>query len=195
MSKYASAFPIAVIGASAGGVQALLKLVQQLPADLEASIFIVLHTSPSLPSRLPKLLQSAGNLPVIHAVDNATIHPGCIYVAPPDRHLLVKPDLMQVVLGPKENRFRAAIDPLFRTAALAYGDRVIGILLSGALYDGTAGLFDIKQRGGLAVVQDPEEASVSALPRHAIAHVAVDHILPIAEIAQLLATSSEQLSA
>lgn len=195
MSEYVSAPPIVVIGASAGGVQALLELVQLLPIDLKASIFIVLHTSPNLPSRLPKLLESAGNLSATHAVDNAEIQLGHIYVAPPDRHLLIKPGWMQVVLGPKENRFRPAIDPLFRTAALAYGDRVIGVLLSGALYDGTAGLFDIKQRGGLTIVQDPEEAFVSALPRHAIAHVAVDHILPIADIAQLLSTSCQQLSA
>ncbi|MBD1869873.1 chemotaxis protein CheB [Cyanobacteria bacterium FACHB-471] len=195
MCEYASASPIVVIGASAGGVQALLELVQLLPANFGASIFIVLHTSPTLPSRLPKLLQTAGHLSVTHAVDQAEIHPGHIYVAPPDRHLLIKPGWMQVVLGPKENRFRPAIDPLFRTAALAYGDRVIGVLLSGALYDGTAGLFDIKQHGGLTIVQDPEEAFVSALPRHAIAHVAVDHILPIAGIAQLLSTFSEQLSA
>ncbi|MBD2058667.1 chemotaxis protein CheB [Oculatella sp. FACHB-28] len=195
MCEYASASPIVVIGASAGGVQALLELVQLLPANFGASIFIVLHTSPTLPSRLPKLLQTAGHLSVTHAVDQAEIYPGHIYVAPPDRHLLIKPGWMQVVLGPKENRFRPAIDPLFRTAALAYGDRVIGVLLSGALYDGTAGLFDIKQHGGLTIVQDPEEAFVSALPRHAIAHVAVDHILPIAGIAQLLSTFSEQLSA
>lgn len=195
MSKYASSPPIVVIGASAGGVQALLALVQQLPADLKASIFIVLHTSPVLPSRLPKLLQNAGSLSAVHATNGAAIQPGCIYVAPPDRHLLIKPGLMQVVLGPKENRFRPAIDPLFRTAALAYGDRVIGVVLSGALYDGTAGLFDIKQQGGLTIVQDPEEAFVSALPKHAIAHVAIDHILPIADIAQLLSTFNQQLSA
>jgi two-component system chemotaxis response regulator CheB len=195
MSKYVASHPIVVIGASAGGVQALLALVRPLPADLGASIFIVLHTSPDLPSRLPKLLQNAGNLPAVHAVDAAAIQPGCIYVAPPDRHLLIKPGVMQVVLGPKENRFRPAIDPLFRTAALAYGDRVIGILLSGALYDGTAGLFDIKQCGGLTIVQNPQEAFISALPRHAIAHVAVDHILSVADIAQLLSKSSQQLSA
>jgi two-component system, chemotaxis family, protein-glutamate methylesterase/glutaminase len=195
MSEYASAPLIVVVGASAGGVQALLELVRLLPADLKASIFIVLHTSPNLPSRMPKLLLGAGNLPAVHAVDEAAIQPGHIYVAPPDRHLLIKPGWMQVVLGPKENRFRPAIDPLFRTAALAYGDRVIGVLLSGALYDGTAGLFDIKQCGGLTIVQDPEEAFVSALPRHAIAHVAVDHILPIADIAQLLSTFCQQLSA
>jgi two-component system chemotaxis response regulator CheB len=159
------------------------------------SIFIVLHTSPALPSRLPKLLQNAGKLPAVHAVDSTEIQPGRIYVAPPDRHLLIKPGFMQVVLGPKENRFRPAIDPLFRTAALAYGDRVVGVLLSGALYDGTAGLFDIKQHGGLTIVQDPQEALISALPRHAIDRVAVDQILPVAGIAQMLSTLSQQLSA
>lgn len=114
-----------------------------------------------------------------------------LYVAPPDRHLLVKRGFMRVVFGPKENRFRPAIDLLFRTTALAYGNRVIGILLSGALYDGTAGLYDIKQQGGITIVQDPEEALMPYLPQHSMTQVELDHVLPVADIAQTLIGSCQ----
>lgn len=177
---------IVVIGASAGGVFSLIQLVKDLPTDLPVAIFIVLHLSAKYPSTLPYILQKSGNLPVNHAIDGAAIELGQIYVAPPDRHLLVKPDHMRVVLGPKENRFRPAIDPLFRTAALAYNKRVVGIVLSGALNDGTAGLIEIKEQGGLAIVQDPREALIPSMPESAIKHVMVDHILPVAEIAHVL---------
>lgn len=186
---------IIVIGASAGGVWALWHLVQGLPADLPAAVFIVVHLSAKYPSALPHILQNAGNLPVVQAVDGAEINPMRIYIAPPDRHLLVKPDCMRVVFGPRENRFRPAIDPLFRTAAVAYGKRVIGIVLSGALDDGTAGLAEIKEQGGVAVVQDPQEAFFTSMPQSAIKHVAVDHILPVADIARILKDLVEETSA
>lgn len=177
---------IVVIGASAGGLEGLVQLVDGLPADLPAAIFVVVHLSAKYPSWLPHILQKCGNLPAVHAVDGAPIEFGRIYVAPPDRHLLVKPEYMRVILGPKENRFRPAIDPLFRTAAVAYGKRVVGIVLSGALNDGTAGLFEIKEQGGVAIVQEPLEALFPSMPQSAIQHVAVDHILPVADIARVL---------
>lgn len=177
---------IVVIGASAGGLEGLAQLVHNLPADLPAAIFVVVHLSAKYPSWLPHILQKFGKLPAVHAVDGAAIGFGRIYVAPPDRHLLVKPEYMRVILGPKENRFRPAIDPLFRTAAVAYGKRVVGIVLSGALNDGTAGLFEIKEQGGVAIVQEPLEAIFPSMPQSAIQHVAVDHILPVADIARVL---------
>ena len=177
---------IIVIGASAGGIWSLTQLVQHLPVDFPAPVFIVIHTSPQYPSCLPDILQASGKLPAVHAVDSTAIEPGRIYVAPPDRHLLVKPEYMRVVLGPKENRFRPAIDPLFRTAASAYGKRVVGVVLSGALDDGTAGLIEIKEQGGVAIVQDPKEALFPYMPESAIKHTEVDHILPVTDIARVL---------
>jgi two-component system chemotaxis response regulator CheB len=135
---------------------------------------------------LPEILQGSGPLPAVHPEDGVPIVPGRIYVAPPDHHLLVKREHIRVVFGPKENRFRPAIDPLFRTAAMAYGKRVVGVVLSGLLYDGTAGLFEIKERGGVAIVQDPKEAVVPCMPQSAIKHVAVDHILSIEDMARVL---------
>lgn len=176
---------IVVIGASAGGIEALVQLVQALPADLPVAMFIVVHIPANYPSLLPDILQHYGQLPAVHAVDGAKVKPRCIYVAPPDRHLLVKPDYMRVVLGPKENRFRPAIDPLFRTAALAYGKRVVGVVLSGMLNDGTAGLIEIKEQGGVAIVQDPREALIPSMPLSAIKHATV-RILPVADIARVL---------
>lgn len=177
---------IIVIGGSAGAIAALIQLVQGFPCDLPAAVFIVVHTSPKFPSLLPQILQRSGSLPAIHPEDGAPIELGRIYVAPPDHHLLVKRDYIRVVFGPKENRFRPAIDPLFRTAAQAYGERVVGIVLSGLLHDGTAGLIEIKERGGMAIVQDPREAAVPCMPQSAIKHVAVDHILSSADMAHVL---------
>lgn len=183
---------IVVIGASAGGLWALEELVADLPADLPAAVFIVVHISARFPSWLPHILQKFAKLPAVHAVDGAAIEAGHIYIAPPDRHLLVKPEYMRVVLGPKENRFRPAIDPLFRTAALAYGKRVVGVVLSGLLDDGTAGLIEIKEQGGVALVQDPQEAMFPSMPQSAIQHAAVDHILPVADIARVLVHLADQ---
>jgi two-component system chemotaxis response regulator CheB len=163
-----------------------MQFIQDLPSQLPAAIFIVVHTPANLPCWLPQILQNCGKLPAVHAVDGAAIEQGCIYIAPPNRHLLVKRDYMHVVFEPKENGFRPAIDPLFRTAAVAYDKQVIGIVLSGGLFDGTAGLMEIKQRGGVAIVQDPNEALVSTMPQTAIKRVAVDYILPIANMASVL---------
>ena len=152
---------IVVIGTSSGGVEALTKIVGGLPKDFPATVLIVMHTSPHSPGYLPKILTRAGHLPVTHAEDLERISRGHIYVAPPDQHLLIEPrGYIRITRGPKENRFRPAIDPLFRSAALAFGPRVIGVILTGSLDDGTPGLKAIKRRGGLAIVQDPVEAAV-----------------------------------
>ena len=179
-------YDIIAIGGSAGSISALVQVVQGFPPDLSAAVFVVVHTSPHFPSLLPEILQRSGPLPAVHPQDGAPIERGRIYVAPPDHHLLVKRDYMRVVFGPKENRFRPAIDPLFCTAAQAYGKRVIGIVLSGLLSDGTAGLIEIKQRGGMAIVQDPQDAAVPCMPQNAIKNVAVDHILSSADMAGVL---------
>jgi len=178
---------IVVIGASAGGVEALSKLVRVLPVDLPASVFVVLHVPAESQSALPQILNRVGRLPAAHATDNEPIEPGHIYIAPPDHHLLVRRGAARVARGPRENGHRPAIDPLFRTAAHAYGSRVIGVVLSGALDDGTTGLAVIKRRGGIAIVQNPEEALVSGMPTSALENVRVDHCLPVERIAFLLA--------
>jgi two-component system chemotaxis response regulator CheB len=169
---------IIVVGTSAGGVEALVSLVKSLPANLEASIFIVLHLSPFSSSNLPGILSRAGALPAVQAVDGHTIEKGKIYVASPDHHLiLVKGGKMAVRKGPKENRFRPSVDALFRSAALVYGPRTIGVVLSGMLDDGTSGMWNIKRSGGLAIVQDPEDALFPSMPQNVMLYVEVDHIL------------------
>ena len=177
---------IVVIGASAGGVPALKQILRPLPADLQAAIFVVLHLSPLAPSQLPEVLDRAGSLRASAPVDGELIRPARVYVAPPDRHMLIEPGCIRLTRGPRENRFRPAIDPLFRTAARAYGSRVLGIVLTGLLDDGTAGLEILKSEGGLAVVQDPDEAMFDSMPRSALRAVPVDLVLPAAEIGKKL---------
>jgi two-component system chemotaxis response regulator CheB len=177
---------IIVVGASAGGIEALRTLIGALPADLSASLFIVVHTSPDAPGLLADILSRSGKLPVIYATDRDQIQKGRIYLAPPDRHLLIESDRVRVTRGPKENRFRPAVDPLFRSAAQTYGPRVVGVILTGYLDDGTAGLWTVKQLGGTAIVQDPSDALVPFMPLNAVTHVEVDYCLPLTEIAPLL---------
>lgn len=176
-----------VIGASAGGVEALMEVARGLPPDLPAAVVVVLHLPASSPSFLPQILARAGALPAEHASDGVPILPGHIYVAPPDHHVLVQPGILRLSRGPHENRNRPAIDPLFRSAALAYGPRVVAVVLTGMLDDGTAGLADVKRRGGIAVVQDPETALFPSMPEHALAQVAADACLPLPAIAAALA--------
>jgi two-component system chemotaxis response regulator CheB len=164
----------------------LRQLVRGLKPDLPAAVFVVVHLEPNSTSHLPEILSRAGPLQAVHPRDGAPIVPGRIYVAPPDRHLLIANGRLRVVRGPRENRFRPAIDPLFRTAAVAYGPRVIGVVLSGALDDGAAGLLEIKQSGGLALVQDPADALIPSMPRTACETVEVDHALPAARLAAKL---------
>jgi two-component system chemotaxis response regulator CheB len=187
---------IIVIGASAGGFEALKKLVAALPSDLPASLFVVWHMSPDVRGVLPQVLSKFGTLPAEHAVDKEPIVPGRIYVAPPNFHLLVERGRVRVTKGPKENRFRPAVDPLFRSAAYAYGQRVIGVILSGALDDGTSGLWLVKHLGGLGVAQDPLDAEIASMPENAIREVDVDYIVPVDELADLLVRlTSEPLEA
>lgn len=177
---------IIVIGASAGGLQALTTLVKRLPGSLNATLFVVVHMSRAAGGVLPDILSRASALPVTYARDHEGFRKGHIYLARPDFHLLVTRRHIRVVHGPKENGFRPAIDPLFRSAAKALGPRVVGVVLSGALSDGTYGLNLIKQGGGVSVVQAPDDALVASMPLSAIRQVEVDHILPAADIAALI---------
>jgi len=177
---------IIVIGASAGGIEAIKQVIAALPKDLEASIFIVWHMALEVRSILPDVLNALQVLPAAHAIDGETITQGRIYVAPPDHHLILEKDVVRISRGPRENRFRPAVDPLFRSAAFAYGASVIGVILSGALDDGAAGLWAIKQCGGLAVIQDPQDAEVSSMPQKAAEAVKADHIVPASQMGGLL---------
>jgi len=177
---------IIVIGASAGGLEPLKQLVSELPPNFPAAIFVVLHMPATSISRLPEILSNTGPLPASHPPDGNRIRHGHVYVAPPDQHLLINDGHIQLSLAPKENRARPAINPLFRSAAWAYGPRVVGVVLSGTLDDGTAGLWEIKQCGGKAIVQDPKEAQFSDMPQNALEHVPIDYVMPSRGLAALL---------
>jgi two-component system chemotaxis response regulator CheB len=166
-----------------------------VPENLAASVFVVLHTSPDSPGLLANILDRFGRLPAVSATDGERIQPGRLYVAPPDHHLLIEPRKVRVTRGPKENRFRPAIDPLFRSAAQTYGPRVVGVILTGYLDDGTAGLWTVKQMGGTTIVQDPQDAFVPFMPESALAHVEVDYCLPLSEIAPLLVRLTTEAAA
>ncbi|HSU83992.1 MAG TPA: chemotaxis protein CheB [Thermoanaerobaculia bacterium] len=177
---------IIVIGASAGGVNALREVVEYLPPDLPAAVFVVLHLAPHGRSALPAILGRSGCLPACHPTPGEAIEPGRIYVAPPDHHLAIEDGRIVLSRNASENGHRPAIDVLFRTAARAFGPRVVGVVLTGNLDDGTAGLAAIKRCGGAAVAQDPAEADYPSMPESAITNVAVDHVLPLADIGPLL---------
>lgn len=174
-----------VIGASAGGVNAVLALARALPRDFPAVLCLVVHIGPN-PSVLPELLQERGSLPARHARDGARAVPGVIHVAPPDHHLLLEGEVLRVVRGPKENHACPAIDPLFRSAALHWRERAIGVVLSGQLDDGAAGLAAIKSCGGRAVVQDPGDAAEPGMPRAALAAVEADAVVALDGLARVL---------
>jgi len=180
-----------VIGASAGGVRALSALVERLPPDFPAPVAVVLHIGAHR-SILAEILDRAGPLPAEQARQGQRMEAGRIYVAAPDRHLLVMDDALQLSLAAKQHHTRPAIDPLFESAALARKSGAIGVLLTGRLDDGTTGLQAIKLCGGTAVVQDPADAEVPDMPVSALRHVAVDHCVPLAEMPQLLATLASQ---
>ena len=175
-----------VIGASAGGVEALGTLMRGLPSTLPASVLVVLHLMSGGRSMLPQILSRSGQLAARPAGDGERIVPGQVFVAPSDRHMLVCDGELRVIRGPRENGHRPAIDPLFRSAARSLGPRVIGVILSGLLDDGAAGLAAVKERGGLAIVQDPEDALFDAMPRAALAATEVDWALPVREIPEVL---------
>ena len=183
---------IVVVGASAGGVEALGEMVARLPEDLPAAVFVVLHISATGTSVLPAILERRGDLPAAHAVDEEPIAHGRIYIAPPDHHLFLQPGIVRVVRGPKENGYRPAIDPLFRSAAHAFGPRVIGVILSGVLDDGTAGLAVVKMRGGRTLVQDPSDALYDGMPSSAIEFVGPEQVLPSADLAAAIAQLADE---
>ena len=177
---------IVVIGCSAGGVEALPKLLSKMPRNTPAAIFVVMHVSANSESYLPRIIGRSAKMPVEHAHHNEEILPGKIYVAPPDRHMMLTEKTVQLTHGPKENRHRPAVDPLFRSAAQHFGSRVIGVILTGSLDDGTAGLQAIKRCGGLAVVQHPEGALAPGMPMSAVQYVSVDHVVTLAKMPALL---------
>ncbi len=179
--------PLIAIGASAGGIEALRKLGPTLPSDLAAAVAIVLHRLPvEEDERLPRVLGAGLTLPASHAKDGETIRPGHIYIAPANVHLVVEDNRFGLESGPYENGNRPAIDVFFRSAAHSKGPAVAGVVLSGALDDGAAGLAAIKAHGGLAIVQDPREASFNGMPLSAIRNVEVDAIAKVGEMAPLL---------
>jgi two-component system chemotaxis response regulator CheB len=177
---------VIVIGGSAGGIDALRTLVAGLPRDLPAAVFVVIHLPPYSPSMLPHVLTAAGTLPATHPTDGEEFRNGNIYVAPPDHHLLIEDGRVLVRQGPRENRLRPSVDALFRSAAYVHGPRVIGLVISGVLDDGTSGLWSIKRLGGTAIVQDPDDAMHPEMPRSAIEQVEVDHVRPAAALGALL---------
>lgn len=176
-----------VIGASAGGMAALKELVAQLPKDFPAPVFIVNHMGAHTTGEaLVKVLKESGSLACVHAQDQQGFKSGTIYVAPSDQHMLIVEGKILITKGARENRSRPAIDPLFRSAAVAYGNRVVGIILTGYLDDGTSGMMAIKRCGGVCVAQDPEDASYPDMPLSVIANVGADYILPVADMGALL---------
>jgi two-component system chemotaxis response regulator CheB len=177
---------IIVMGASAGGVEALQRVASGLRPDFPAAVFVVLHVPPWGLSKLPEILTRSGPLPASHPADGSQIRNSHIYVAPPDQHLVVNDGHIQLSSGPKENRHRPAVNVLFRSASLAYGPRVIGVILTGALDDGTSGLWEIKQRGGMAIVQEPSDAMFPDMPRNALENVPVDRAVSLEELPRLL---------
>jgi two-component system, chemotaxis family, protein-glutamate methylesterase/glutaminase len=177
---------IVVIGGSAGALQPLQHLLGDLPAELAATLFVVIHTEANAHSALDCVLDKAGPLPAAFARDGMGFEPGQVYVAPPDMHLMLVDGRMLLRRGPRENLARPAIDPLFRSAAVEHRGRVIGVLLSGMLYDGAAGLRAIKRCGGITVIQDPADALFPEMPRHALQRAEVDYCPSAAELANLL---------
>jgi two-component system chemotaxis response regulator CheB len=173
---------IVVVGASAGGVEALMNLVSGLPADFRAAVFVVLHTSPGARSALADILNRSGPLSATEAENKEPISHGHIYVAPPNRHLVLHHGHVALEPGPRENNARPSVDVLFRSAARSYGRRVVGVVLSGALRDGALGLAAIKMRGGVTMVQDPAEALFAGMPESALGTTQVDFCLRAADI-------------
>ncbi len=182
------AHDIIVIGASAGGLQPLLAITSQLPANINASIFIVKHVSPEAPENvLMQCLISDSRMQVRVPIHGEPFSKGCIYVAPPGRHMILKDDKILITQGPRENGMRPSIDALFRSAAANYGSRVVGIVLSGLLYDGCAGMDAIKRSGGKGIVQNPDEAAYADMPKNTLDHIPdIDYVLPSREMARVI---------
>jgi two-component system, chemotaxis family, protein-glutamate methylesterase/glutaminase len=186
---------IIVVGASAGGITALVELLRSIPDNFKATIFVVLHLPPSSPSALPAILTRAGVLKAQHPVDGERVKAGMIYVATPDHHMLLEDNRVLVKKGPKENNFRPSIDALFRSAAYEYGPRVIGIVLSGLLNDGTSGLWTVKRLGGTTIIQDPTDADFPSMPLNVLNYVKVDHAISASAIGPLLQKLTKERAA
>jgi two-component system chemotaxis response regulator CheB len=175
-----------VVGASAGGVEALQAVVAGLPANLPAAVLVVLHIPPHARSALPRILSRFSRLPVAHAKVDRALAPGTILIAPPDHHLTVRGERVHLSQGPPLNGHRPAIDALFETAASSMKNRTIGVVLSGALDDGAAGMLAIKNAGGFTIVQDPTDALCPGMPRSVLRLTPVDLVVPAAEIPRAL---------
>jgi two-component system chemotaxis response regulator CheB len=173
---------IIVIGASAGGLEAIKTILSAVPKDLDAAIFVVLHTANHSGSLLPAVLGRASKLPVSHPIDWERFEPGRVYIAPPGNHMLVEDGVLRILPGPRENLHCPAIDPLFRSAAVAYGPRVTGVILTGMLDDGTSGLMVVAANGGETIVEDPKTALFSSMPASALEHVPSSHVAPLSEL-------------
>lgn len=176
---------VVVVGASSGGVETLARFVAKLPVDLPATVLVVLHV-PAVHSSLPRILDRSGPLPAAHAVSGEPLVPGRILVAPPDQHLLIDDGRVRLSRGPRENGHRPAIDPLFRSAARWCGSRVIAVVLSGSLDDGSAGLITVRDHGGVTVVQDPDDAISPGMPLAALATLPPDHVVEVDEMGELV---------
>jgi two-component system, chemotaxis family, protein-glutamate methylesterase/glutaminase len=174
------------MGASAGGIPPIQRVISALPDNFPAAVLVAIHTAAEGPRLLPDVFSRMSSLPVAYAVDGERIRKSRIYVAPPDRHLLLDNQHMRVTTGPRENRHRPAIDPLFRSAARAYGPRVVAILFSGLLDDGTAGLSVVTRHGGVTIVQDPDEARFASMPENALKNDSPRYVLPVRKIAPTL---------
>ncbi len=183
-----------VIGASAGGLEPLREVISQLPSGFPNPVFVVMHIPPYYPSPLPDILARAGSLPASHPEDHTKVEAGHIYVAPPDHHLLIDDSFVAVKRGPKENGFRPSIDALFRSAAYTFGSGAVGVVLSGALNDGTSGLWSIKRLGGVAVVQEPNVATYPSMPRSALEYIEPDYRAAPPEIGSFLVQLAQEQS-
>lgn len=183
---------VVVIGTSAGGIPAMKELFGRLPANLEACLFVAMHVPAYRESHLPEILSRAGPLPAVHPHDGQRLENGTIYVAPPDFHMLIHDGVIRLGRGPRENHTRPSVDPLFRSAALSHGPRVIGIVLTGLLGDGAAGMLAIKRRGGTTAIQDPTDAAYPDMPENVLRAIDVDFRGTALELADFIVRSTKR---